>query len=258
MLASGEVSMLPTAEVEGQFVPQTKEEADAYRNLGFEGAMQMRDMQRSVTKGRNTFAKDYMMPVADAVMTAEGITSLPALGRLLYQGARSAPSAIKALGNLIKNPKSGIDLTKTPRVVNAEADAIRRLHGNVGRLIRDAGVEDAQAVQKLQMDLNKILMEAESIEDLQRRAHRALLRGEHEYFLDKVQIQEIADKIEDMYNYGRRLKLDRVVTEQDLAAGALDPRSSVLSEGVTKKYRGFKPIKEGSPQMNQSGGRINR
>ena len=88
MLASGQISMLPTAEVEGQFVPQTKEEADAYRNLGLEGALQMRDMQRSVTGGRNRFAEEAMMPVADAVMTAEGITSLPALAAWLrrWQG----------------------------------------------------------------------------------------------------------------------------------------------------------------------------
>lgn len=82
--------MLPTAEVSAKFEPKTKEERDAYNNLGVAGALQMRNMQRGVTGARNKFAKDYMVPVADAVMMATGAGEAVALGRgaaMLGRGA---------------------------------------------------------------------------------------------------------------------------------------------------------------------------
>tara|TARA_Y100000310_G_C20454392_1_gene702346 strand:- start:302 stop:877 length:576 start_codon:yes stop_codon:yes gene_type:complete len=82
--------MLPTAEVSTDFVPKTKAEQDAYDNLGVEGALAMRDMQRGVTEGRNKFAKDYMVPVAEAVLNA---TSVGKGAQILGYGAKAAQSA---------------------------------------------------------------------------------------------------------------------------------------------------------------------
>jgi hypothetical protein len=279
MLASGEISMLPTAEVEGRFVPQTKEEADAYRNLGVEGAMRMRDMQRSVTGARNRFAEEAMVPAAEAVMNAEGITSLPALVKLLRspkvisrllakkgdsESAKSAEMVSQRISSM--RDKYGLksdDLQKQSRRALDEAamenaQAVENLQMDLDKILMEAKGINPQAVEKLQMELNKILMEAKSVDDLQQKAYRALLRGEHEYFLDKVQGQEFLDKIEDLYNYGSKMKLDRAVTERELAMGVLDPQSSILREGFAKKNRGFKPIKKDSPQMNQRGGLIRR
>lgn len=64
---------LPTAEVEGKFVPHTKEEYDAYRNLGAQGGIDMRNMQKGITSARNQFAQEYMYPVLDVMLTASSV-----------------------------------------------------------------------------------------------------------------------------------------------------------------------------------------
>ena len=87
--------MLPTAEVSARFEPKTKEERDAYNNLGVAGALQMRDMQRGVTGARNKFAEDYMVPAADAVMMATGVGDAAALGRGAFLLGRAG---LKGLG----------------------------------------------------------------------------------------------------------------------------------------------------------------
>ncbi len=86
--------MLPTAEVSTDFVPQTKAEKDAYENLGVQGALEMRDMQRGVTKGRNVFAEEVMVPAAEAVLNA---TSIGKGAQILGYGAKAARAAARPL-----------------------------------------------------------------------------------------------------------------------------------------------------------------
>lgn len=64
---------LDAAEVEEKFVPNTKEEADAYKNLGVEGALEMRAMQKGITGDRNKFAEEYMVPAAEVIVNASSI-----------------------------------------------------------------------------------------------------------------------------------------------------------------------------------------
>lgn len=64
---------LNAAEVEEEFVPRTKEEADAYKNLGVEGALEMRSLQKKITGDRNKFAEEYMVPAAEVLINASSI-----------------------------------------------------------------------------------------------------------------------------------------------------------------------------------------
>ena len=82
--------MLPTAEVSTDFVAKSKEEQDAYDNLGTEGALAMRDMQRGVTEGRNVFAEEVMVPAAEAVLNA---TSLGKGAQILGYGIKATRAA---------------------------------------------------------------------------------------------------------------------------------------------------------------------
>ena len=223
MLASGEVYTLPTAEVEGQFVPQTKEEADAYRNLGVEGALQMRDMQRSVTGARNRFAEEAMVPAAEAVMTAEGITSLPALARLL--------TSPRVLAKLLANRRSA-ESAKSAEMARqkmlSRRDKWREAHGLKGS------------------------------NDAPKEAEKALDPSWFDEVLKSLETKEALKRMEDLYNIESRMKLEKMITDKDVRMRLIDPMNSILKEGDTKKYLGFEPIKKGSPQMNRNGGRLNR
>lgn len=95
--------MLDAAEVSADFVPHSKEERDAYNNLGVEGALQMRDMQRGITEARNKFAEDYMVPVAEAALTASSVgTGLQGLNYGL-KAARAARLASPLAKQFAKN-----------------------------------------------------------------------------------------------------------------------------------------------------------
>ena len=99
--------MLPTAEVEGKFIPGTKEEADAYRNLGAQGGFEMRDMQSGITSDRNQFAQEYMYPVLDAMLNASSVGKVGQIamktGKLLKG---SGPALNKLLAKQIASKSS--------------------------------------------------------------------------------------------------------------------------------------------------------
>lgn len=82
--------MLPAAEVEGKFVPQSKEEYDAYTNLGAQGGIDMRNMQKGITEDRNRFAKDYMWPAAEAALN---VSSVGKGAQILYKGGKMLAKA---------------------------------------------------------------------------------------------------------------------------------------------------------------------
>ena len=90
--------MLPAAEVEGRFVPNTKEEYDAYRNLGAQGGIDMRNMQKGITEARNQFAEDYMMPVADAALN---LTSVGKAGQIAMKAGKLIKGAGPVLNRLL-------------------------------------------------------------------------------------------------------------------------------------------------------------
>ena len=67
--------MLNPAEVSTDFEPRSKEEQDAYNNLGASGGQRMREHASAVKKDRNQVAEDYLIP---ALTMMEGG---PALGK---------------------------------------------------------------------------------------------------------------------------------------------------------------------------------
>lgn len=77
--------VLGEAEVEGKFVPKTKEEFDAYSALGAQGGIEMRNMQRGITKDRNRFAEDFMVPAAEAALN---FTSVGKAGQIAGKAAK--------------------------------------------------------------------------------------------------------------------------------------------------------------------------
>ena len=62
--------MLDAAEVSADFVPRNKDEASAYKNLGVQGAMEMRKMQDGIREDTHQFADTYMRPVLEAGLAA--------------------------------------------------------------------------------------------------------------------------------------------------------------------------------------------
>jgi|TARA_R100000479_G_scaffold176287_1_gene130002 hypothetical protein len=62
--------MLDAAEVTADFVPRNEDEANAYKNLGVQGAMEMRKMQEGIREDTHQFADTYMRPVLEAGLTA--------------------------------------------------------------------------------------------------------------------------------------------------------------------------------------------
>ena len=107
--------MLNPAEVSTDFEPRSKEEQDAYNNLGASGGQRMREHVSAVKKDRNQVAEDYILP---ALTMMEGG---PALG--------------KGMGNFSKilSKKHSPHLQKTSRVDDI-MHALQRKFGkrNVG------------------------------------------------------------------------------------------------------------------------------
>jgi len=89
--------MLQAAKVLGQFRPQSKEEADAYNNLGVKGALEMRDMQRGITSGRNQFAEEYMVPVVDAIANATSVGKAGQIGMKGYKLLKAAGPQVRKM-----------------------------------------------------------------------------------------------------------------------------------------------------------------
>ena len=59
----------------------------ANKNLGEQGGNQMRDMQRAVQEDRNTFAKNYLAPVAAGMLGYQALPYLAAAGEATYAAA---------------------------------------------------------------------------------------------------------------------------------------------------------------------------
>lgn len=65
--------MLDAAEVSTDFVPRNEDEANAYKNLGVQGAMDMRKMQEGIREDTHQFADTYMKPVLEAGLTLSSV-----------------------------------------------------------------------------------------------------------------------------------------------------------------------------------------
>lgn len=89
--------LLQAAEVLGQFRPESKEEADAYRNLGVKGALEMRDMQRGITSDRNQFAEEYMVPIVDALANATSVGKVGQIGMKGYKLLKAGAPALRKM-----------------------------------------------------------------------------------------------------------------------------------------------------------------
>ena len=100
-------NMLPTAEVEGKFVPHTKEEYDAYMNLGAQGGLDMRDMQGGITEDRNVFAENYIMPPVEFALNFSSVgKGAQILGKGYKLAKATAPLLKKQLAKQLAK-KSG-------------------------------------------------------------------------------------------------------------------------------------------------------
>ena len=53
-------------EIVGEFEPRDEEEAKVYKNLGFEGVMQLREMKGAVREGRDKLARSVINAGAEA------------------------------------------------------------------------------------------------------------------------------------------------------------------------------------------------
>ena len=69
--------MIPTAEVEEEFVPRDEDEAAVYKHLGMEGVIKLREMKGAVREDRNRIARDTMSA------GIEGLTYLPYIGEAI-------------------------------------------------------------------------------------------------------------------------------------------------------------------------------
>lgn len=110
--------MLDAAEVSADFVPRNEDEANAYKNLGVQGAMEMRKMQDGIREDTHQFADTYMRPVLEAGLAAssagKGIQALgygakalrAASGPLAkYFAKQAGKKALKLAGKkAIENP----------------------------------------------------------------------------------------------------------------------------------------------------------
>jgi hypothetical protein len=92
------ISMLPTAEVVGNFEPQDEDEKKIYDNLGVKGVMALRDMKGAVRGGRDQFAEDFMLPVLEAGLALETGAGALELGGL---AAKYGPKVAQGLVKLI-------------------------------------------------------------------------------------------------------------------------------------------------------------
>jgi hypothetical protein len=101
--------MLDAAEVATDFVPRDKDEANAYRNLGVQGALEMRSMKDKVRDDRDQFAETYLKPIVEAGLTvSSGGKALQALnyGNKAYRAYRAGAPVAKYLGKSLF--KSGL------------------------------------------------------------------------------------------------------------------------------------------------------
>ena len=108
--------MLDVAEVATDFVPRDRDEANAYRNLGVQGALEMRSMKDKVRDDRDQFAETYLKPIVDAGLTvSSGGKALQALnyGNKAYRAYRAGSPIAKYLskvafkGGLLGAKKAG-------------------------------------------------------------------------------------------------------------------------------------------------------